>query len=143
MFLDLEGRRVLVVGAGPVALRKTRGLLDAGARVTVVAPKFVPEFDSLPIERIEREFDHRDLDGAALAFAATNVREVNRRVGDAAKRLGIPVNVADAPGECAFIVPASIRREHVQIAISTGGQSPSRAAEIRKKLEEWLDLMRP
>ncbi len=143
VFLDIRGQRALVIGAGPVALRKTRGLLEAGARVTVVAPAFHSDFDGLPVERIQHEFTDSDLDGAALVFAATDSREVNHRAAVLAKARGIPANIADAPAECTFLVPARIHRENLQIAISTGGKSPSRAAELRRKLEEWLDSMRP
>lgn len=143
IFLDLEGRRTIVIGGGQVALRKTRGLVEAGAQVTVISPLFHPEFEALPIHRIQREFDDGDIEGAALVFAATNHREVNRRIGELARRLGIPSNIADAPAECGFIVPARILSGDVQIAISTGGKAPARAALLRKKLEEWLTLMRP
>ncbi len=143
IFLDIAGRRAVVVGGGKIALRKTQGLVEAGAQVTVVSPSFVGEFDHLPVHCIQREFDDRDLDGATLAFAATNVRAVNRRVGEIARNLGIPANIADSPEECAFIVPARIHHDGVQIAISTGGQSPARAALLRKKLLEWLTRMRP
>lgn len=143
VFLDIRGQRALVIGAGLVALRKARGLLESGALVTVVAPVFHPGFDALPVERLAREFTDSDLDGAALVFAATDSRAVNRRAGELAKARGIPANIADAPNECTFLVPARIHRENLQIAISTGGKSPSRAAYLRRRLEEWLDGMRP
>ena len=143
IFLDLTNRRVVVIGGGKVALRKARGLVEAGARVTVVAPRFDSGFDGLPIERSERPFEDRDIDQAALVFAATGDREVNRRAGEIARAAGIPANIADAPGECGFIVPSRIRRDNLQIAISTSGEDPALAAELRRKLEEWLDLMRP
>jgi siroheme synthase-like protein len=73
-----------------------------------------------------------------LAFAATDDRRVNRRIGVEARRRGIPVNVADAAEECDFIVPARVRRGAVQIAISTGGRSPRLAAELRRRLDEAL-----
>jgi siroheme synthase-like protein len=141
VFLNLHDQPVLVIGAGKVALRKTRGLLEAGARVTVVSPQFDPEFDGLPVHRIHREFEPPDLEGARLVFAATNARNVNQQAGELARTRGIPANIADSPAECAFIVPARINRQDVQIAISTGGESPSRAAALRRKLEEWLNLM--
>jgi precorrin-2 dehydrogenase/sirohydrochlorin ferrochelatase len=143
VFLDMEQRRAVVIGGGAVALRKVQGLLEAGARVTVVSPGFDPGFEGLTVDRAGREFAESDLDGAALVFASTNVREVNRRIGELARARGIPANIADAPAECGFIVPARIRRAGLQIAISTGGEDPARAASARKKLEELLDLMRP
>ncbi|HUB32618.1 MAG TPA: bifunctional precorrin-2 dehydrogenase/sirohydrochlorin ferrochelatase [Bryobacteraceae bacterium] len=138
IFLDLRGRPVLVVGAGTVALRKARGLVEAGAVVTVVAPMWLPEFDGLPVRRVERRFRPADLDGAALVFAATNDRAVNRRVGAGARRRGIFANIADAAAECDFIVPARLERDGTQIAVSTGGRSPRLAAELRRKLESLL-----
>jgi siroheme synthase-like protein len=139
VFLDLAGRSVLVVGAGPVALRKTRGLLEAGARVTVVAPEWLPEFEPLAVRLEQRRFRISDLDGAFLVFAATNDRRVNRRIGDGAKRRGIPVNVADRAAECDFIVPARVRRGRLQAAVSTGGANPRLAARLRRELERLLD----
>lgn len=138
IFLDLTGRPVLVAGAGKVALRKTRGLVEAGARVTVVAPAFRPEFESMPVRRIRRGFRPSDLSGMSLAFTATDDREVNRRVAREAKRRGVPVNVADAPAECDFLVPARVRKGNLQIAVSTGGQSPRLAAALRRKLSSSL-----
>lgn len=143
IFLDLEGRRAVVIGGGKVALRKARGLVEAGAAVTVISPRFDPEFETLEVEKVEREFLDSDVEGAALVFAATDVRQVNQRVGVRAGALGIPANIADAPAECIFIVPARVRHDDLQIAISTGGEDPSRAASIRAKLENWLKLMRP
>src|SRR5690349_12848987 len=84
IFLNLEGRPAVVVGAGRVALRKVRGLVEAGARVTVVAPRSEPEFAALPLRMVARRFRASDLKGAALVFAATDDRKVNRRIGIAA-----------------------------------------------------------
>ena len=138
IFLDLKDRPVLVVGAGKVALRKARGLVEAGARVTVVAPEWEPEFEDLPVRRIARRFRASDLGGVQLVFAATDDRLTNHRVGVAAKGRGIFANIADSATECDFIVPARVQRGAVQIAVSTGGESPRLSAELRRKLEEVL-----
>ena len=138
IFLDLDGKPVLVVGAGKVALRKTKGLLEAGAAVTVIAPRIRPEFANLPVTLVRRPFRPADLRGAVLAFAATDDRRVNQAVMLAARGRGIPVNVADSRRECTFIVPARITRRNIQIAISTGGESPRVAAALRRKIEENL-----
>jgi precorrin-2 dehydrogenase / sirohydrochlorin ferrochelatase len=138
IFLDLQDRPVLVVGAGNIALRKTRGLLEAGARVTVVAPDWEPEFEELPVRLVRRRFRATDLTGAMLVFAATDDRLANHRVGIAAKGTGVFANIADSAGECDFVVPARLHRAGIQIAISTGGESPRVSAELRKKLEELL-----
>jgi siroheme synthase-like protein len=138
IFLDLKDRAVLVVGAGRVALRKTRGLLEAGARVTVVAPEFETEFENLPVRLIRRRFRASDLANAMLVFAATDDRLTNHRIGIAAKGKGVFANIADSAEECDFIVPARVLRTGVQIAVSTGGENPRLSAELRKKLEEIL-----
>ena len=138
IFLDLKDRAVLVAGAGKVALRKTRGLVEAGARVTVVAPEVLPDFATLPVRVHRRRFRASDLAGAVLVFAATDDRAVNRRIGVAASRRGVFANIADSAAECAFLVPARVRRGDVQIAISTGGRSPRLAAELRRKLDALL-----
>lgn len=139
VFLDVRGKPVVVVGAGKVALRKTRGLLEAGARVTVVAPRCEPEFERLPVTLLRRAFKPTDLDGAFLAFTATDDREVNRAAARAARARGIPVNVADAREECDFLVPSRLRRGKLQVAVSTGGEDPRRAAAVRRRIEQLLD----
>src|SRR5947207_9695799 len=117
IFLDLKDRPVLVVGAGTVALRKTKGLLAAGARVTVVAPRHLREFEKLAVRLVEREFRTSDLSGAALVFAATDDRLTNHRIAIAAKGRGMFANIADSAEECGFIVPARLTRDGVQIAV--------------------------
>jgi siroheme synthase-like protein len=138
VFLDLKDRPVLVVGAGKVALRKTRGLLEAGARVTVVAPEWQDEFEQLPVRLVQRRFRASDLATCMLVFAATDDRLTNHRIGIAAKGKAIFANIADSAGECDFLVPSRLERNGIQIAISTGGESPRLSAELRKKLEDVL-----
>ena len=129
---------MLVVGAGKVALRKTRGLLEAGARVTVVSPECEPEFEDLPVRLVRRRFRASDLANALLVFAATDDRLTNHRIGIAAKGRGVFANIADSPEECGFVVPARLHRGEIHIAISTGGHSPRLTAELRRKLDEIL-----
>jgi siroheme synthase-like protein len=139
VFLDLRGKPVLVVGAGKVALRKTRALLDAGAKVTVVAPEWNPEFEALPVQLLRRQFASADVNGVHLVFAATDKRAVNHAASAAARARGIPANVADAREECDFLVPARVRRGALQIAISTSGEDPGKAAALRRTIEQFLD----
>ena len=127
-----------MVGAGKVALRKTRALVEAGARVTVVAPECEPEFESLPVRIVPRRFRASDLSGCVLVFAATNDRLANHRIGIAARGKGVFANIADSAEECQFLVPARLQRGNVQLAISNGGENPRVSADLRKKLEELL-----
>jgi siroheme synthase-like protein len=138
VFLNLKDRPVLVVGAGKIALRKTRGLLEAGARVCVVAPEWDPQFESLPVKLIPRRFRAADLANCVLVFAATDDRMVNHRIAIAAKGKGVLANVADSAEECDFLVPARLERRGMQIAVSSGGANPRLSAELRDKLERVL-----
>jgi precorrin-2 dehydrogenase/sirohydrochlorin ferrochelatase len=136
IFLDLSGRRCVVVGGGEVANRKARKLLQARAEVVVISPELRPELESVATEIHRRPYEAGDLEGACLAFAATDAREVNAAVADEAEERGIPVNVADRPSEGDFALPSVLRRGRLQVAVSTGGASPTLARRIRGELEE-------
>lgn len=142
VFLDLTGMEVLVVGAGKVALRKVRGLVEAGARVTVVSPVAEPEFGALAASGVDwkaRCFDWEDVQDQVLVYAATDDRAVNRAVAEAAREKGIWVNVADALEECSFLVPARIRKGDLQVAVSTSGRDPRIAVTLRQQIEGLLE----
>ncbi len=140
MFLKLEGRQCLVVGAGKVGEPKIAGLLDTGARVVVVSLEATPAVREWAragkIELDVRAFSPEDLDGAFLAIVATNSRTLNERVFLEAQRRGVLCNVVDVPDLCDFFYPAVVRRGDLQIAVSTAGQSPSLAQKIRQQLEK-------
>ena len=140
MFLKLDGRNALVVGAGKVGEPKIAGLLETGARVRVVsldATATVREWARSGKIQLElRRFESADLDGAFLAIVATNSRTLNERVYHEARQRGILCNVVDVPDLCDFYYPSVVRRGDLQIAISTNGQSPSLAQKIRQQLEK-------
>jgi len=129
--LDLEGRRVLVVGGGPVAREKVEGLLDCGALVTVVAPEIDPELDRPDVELLRREYRSADLEGRLLVVAATSTPSVNRQVFHDAEARGLLCNVVDVPDLCSFILPAVHRQGPIAVAVSTGGASPALAQRLR------------
>jgi len=139
IFVKLEGRPVLLVGAGPIAESKIGGLLSAGAVVTVVAPDATPGIQKLAedgkIFWHQRVFDSRDLDGMTLVVAAVP-REVARLIYEEAQIRGILVNSVDDPDNCDFYYPAVVNRGDLQIAISTAGHSPALAQRIRIELEQ-------
>ncbi|HOF87703.1 MAG TPA: bifunctional precorrin-2 dehydrogenase/sirohydrochlorin ferrochelatase [Armatimonadota bacterium] len=134
LFLDVRGKRCLVVGAGTVALRKVEGLREAGAEVLVVAPDGVPMPAGVTWHR--RPFRETDVDGAWLVIAATADRAVNAAVARAADARRIWVNVADMPDESTAIMPAVVRRGALCIALSTAGSSPAFIRRLRLRLEE-------
>ena len=119
LFIELEGRRCLVVGAGPVARRKAAALGEFGAKVDMVAPE------------LNHPFREADLDGAALGVAATDDGELNARVSALARARSIPVNVVDDPARCTFFFPAIFRKGPLVAAFSTGGTLPVAARMMR------------
>ena len=146
MFMDLSGRRCVVVGGGSVANRKARKLLQARAEVVVISPKILPELESVAVDIKRRPYEPGDLSGAYLAFTATDSRKVNAAVAREANERGIPVNVADQPSEGDFALPSTLRRGGLQVAVSTGGASPTLARRIRAELEktfgpEWAGIV--
>ncbi|HMD59083.1 MAG TPA: bifunctional precorrin-2 dehydrogenase/sirohydrochlorin ferrochelatase, partial [Steroidobacteraceae bacterium] len=139
VFLDLRGRLVLVVGGGPIAARKITTLRRAGARIRLVAPQLCAALQELvatkPIEYRRAEFAAADLDGSALAVAATGLRTVNRAVRDAAERQGIWVNAVDDPDSSNCLLPAIIDRSPILIAVGTSGRAPTLARRVRTLIE--------
>lgn len=145
IFLDVTGRRCVVVGGGEVAARKVESLLAAGAHVTVVspslaAPTLAAAMDRRLVTHIAREYRRGDIAGCALAYAATDDRDLHRALADEARALGIPLNVVDVPELCSFIAPAVVKRGSLQIAISTEGAAPAFAARLRRELEKQFGI---
>ncbi|MDQ6926643.1 MAG: bifunctional precorrin-2 dehydrogenase/sirohydrochlorin ferrochelatase [Candidatus Eremiobacteraeota bacterium] len=138
--LKLSGRRCLVVGGGEIALEKVEGLLACDAGVTLVAPEACEALHRLAAEgSIQwecRPYEPRDLQGAFLAIAATNVSEVNIGVYEDAERRAMLVNIVDVPPLCNFILPAIVRTGPLAIAISTAGASPALAKRMKREVAE-------
>jgi len=139
IFLELSGRRAVVVGGGAVAVRKAQSLLAAGARLVVVAERI----DNMPTalcrdknaELIKSRYSKDYLAEAVLAIAATNNHQLNRRIYKDCQKLEVLCNVVDEPELCDFFVPAVVKRGGLQIAVGTEGHCPAYAGHIRKKLE--------
>jgi uroporphyrin-III C-methyltransferase len=142
IFLKLDGRSGLLVGAGTVALEKIGSLLRTGIVLRVVAPEARPEIRQLAadgkLKWIEREFNERDLDGQFIVIAATDKPEVNQAVYRAAVERGIPCNSVDDIPNCDFFFGSVVRRGDLQIAISTAGESPAFAQRLRREIDEQL-----
>lgn len=140
--LSLCGRACLLVGGGVVAERKAEGLLEAGARLTVVSPHLTPRLLALAedarLRWIPREYAHGDVTGFVLVVGATDDATVNTRLVAEARERGAWVNCADDPAHCDFILPAVVRRGAVTVAVSTGGTSPAMARLLREELEEII-----
>ena len=149
VYLNLRGRRCVIVGGGAVAEGKISRLLDSGAKICVVSPDAtagIQQFEANGAVRWEqRTYRPGDLEGAFIAIAATNVREVNRRIFEEAEERGVMLNAVDDPPNCSFIAPSIVQRGPVTLAISTGGVSPALARKLRESLQHsaelaWADL---
>lgn len=140
IYLEIGGRRVLVVGAGSVAARKAESLCSAGAKVLVVARQIQPEFkqicSKLDIKIIQDEYSKKYLEKVVLAIAATNDNELNSRIYKDCKERNVICNVVDVPEFCDFYVPAIVKRGPLQIAVGTDGKSPALSGKIRRQLEK-------
>ena len=142
IFVELAGRRCLVIGGGREAQRKVQGLLAAGGDITVIAPKLTPDLQRLLAEgRIDlqqREYQEGDVEGYEMVMVATDDGAVNAQVAAEGKRRRVWVNAADDPKNCDFILPAVVRRGRITIASSTGGASPALARRLREELEAYM-----
>ena len=140
IFLELAGRRVVVIGGGPVAVRKAQGLLAAGARLVVVSRHVDDTLTALcqgtNAELIKSRYSKDYIAGAVLAIAATGNPQLDKQIYKDCQELEILCNVVDEPELCDFFVPAVVKRGDLQIAIGTEGHSPAYAGPIRKKLEQ-------
>ena len=137
VFLKLAGRRVLVVGAGPVAASKLAALLEADALVTVVAPDVVEEIAAAPVQIVRRAFEPRDLDGVCFVVAAAPP-EVNRQVSAAAEPRGLFVNAVDDMENASVYLGAVVRKAGITMAMSTDGEAPALVGLMREALEQLL-----
>ena len=150
IFLKLDGRRCLVVGAGRIGEEKIKGLLRAGAEVHIVSPRATPRVRAWARDQQvtwkKRAFLTADLRAVFLVVAATSSPELHARIHREAKRRAILCNAVDDPENCDFYYGAIVRRGPLQIAISTSGHSPALAQRIRKQLakqfgteyKDWL-----
>jgi siroheme synthase-like protein len=142
LFLNIQGKKCVVVGGGKVALRKVMKLMEYGASIEVISTELCSELADLSgngkIYTIRRSYRVSDLRKAWLAFAATDDRSTNKLIAEEAKSRGIPVNVADDAESSDFIVPSSVNRGEITIAVSTNGISPALSRKIRMRLEEAI-----
>lgn len=153
IFFKLEERPCLVAGAGNIAAPKIDSLLRAGGRVTVVAPRALPELaaraEAGEFVWHQREFAVTDLEDAFLVIAATDLQAVNHTVAEEARARKVLCNSVDDPPDCDFFYPSVVRRGDLQIAISTAGKSPALAQRLRREIDAlvpqdtgaWLDSL--
>ncbi len=140
VFLDIAGKRCVIIGGGKVAERKCMPLLRAGAKVRIISPEITSFLRRQRakgiLEHIDRNYRTGDIKTAFLVVVATDSAKINRKIVADAESGGVLLNVVDNPSMCNFIVPSVLRRGHLTIAVSTGGVSPAMARTIRKGLEQ-------
>jgi siroheme synthase-like protein len=140
IYLDLTGKRCVVIGGGEVAERKVQGLTESDANVTVISPEATEYIrrssEAGSLAWAPREYREGDLTGAFLAIAATDRRSVNEAIAAEATKEKVVLNVVDDPPLCTFIAPSVVRRGVVTLAVSTGGASPALARKLRESLED-------
>lgn len=149
VYMNLAGKRCVIVGGGTIAQGKIAALRQAGAIITLISPDATPGIQKAAqmgdVEWLARKYQPGDLEGAFIAVAATNVWHVNREIYEEADRMGVLLNVVDDPDLCTFIAPSIVKRGPVTLAISTGGASPALARKMRETLAndaslKWADL---
>lgn len=142
--LRLEGRPVLLVGGGSIAEARARELVEAGARLTVVAPNVAPSVRQLAAEGrltlLERAYVQGDVRGARLVFTATDDLRVTHAVAEEARALGVLLNAADEPELCDFTLPSVGRRGPITVAVSTAGHAPALARQLRQRFSAQVGL---
>lgn len=142
IYLDLTNAQAVVIGAGSVAARKVKTLLQAGANVKVVTKAVESDFQEicqgLPIEVVISDYSQSHLEDAFLVIAATDDHDLNTRIYNDCQSMKILCNVVDVPHLCNFYVPSIVRRGDLQIAISTNGKCPAYAAHLRRTFEKLI-----
>jgi len=153
IFLNLAGKKCLVIGGGNVAERKVATLLEYEADVTVVSPEASESIRNWAFQGLirwrARYFQMEDLEGVFVAFSATGDQELNRKISARCRERNILINAVDDPPNCDFYVPSTLRRNSLCLAISTEGKSPLLAAKLRREMEsiitdeygEWVEIL--
>lgn len=142
IFVNLKGRRIVVVGGGDTAYRRAKALIRFGAEVRIIAPKISPEITKLVRDGealwLQAEFEPQLLKGADLVVAATNLREINHAVGEAAKKMLILVNVADSRAESSFLFPAVIQSDSLVAGVVAADNDCAAVKRAAQRLLERL-----
>lgn len=142
IFIDLKDKDCLVVGGGPVGVRKALTLEKCGAKVRLISDRITQGMERLKettVSIIQKEYEKDDIKGMFLVFAATNHADTNRSIQWDARQAGMLCNVADDPDKSDFIVPSSLNRGDLIVSVSTSGASPAMARKIRQELEKFFD----
>lgn len=139
--LDIDKMKITIIGGGKVAYRKATNFLDFNKKVTVVSNEFIEEFEEIKekIEMIYNKYDEKYIEDSFVVVAATNDKKINHEIGVYCNQKGKLVNVVDDKELSNFTVPSYVKRGELLLSVSTGGNSPSLSAKIKRELEEKYD----
>ncbi|MDR3194705.1 MAG: bifunctional precorrin-2 dehydrogenase/sirohydrochlorin ferrochelatase [Tannerella sp.] len=137
--IRIDGRAIVLIGGGRVALHKAAVLSRYTSTAKVVAPEFHPGFDALPFERVRKAYEPSDLDGAFLVYICTGRRELNAAVKAECERRQLLASVCDNPGECDFISPAIHREGHLTVAVSSDARDVRRSIRVRNRIRQLTE----
>ncbi len=135
-YIELRGKRGVIIGGGSIARRKIEKLLPFGSSLIVIAPEIDDEILTLPVMVVRRRFLESDLDGAFFVIAATDDSRLNARIADLCHTRAILCNVVDDPAHCSFIFPALVKTDEATVGISTNGTCPGFARLLRERIEK-------
>lgn len=143
IFIDLSEKHIVVVGAGKIASRRVRTLLEFAGKITVVAPEISEEILAMagkgPVQLKRRAFEETDLDDADMVFAITDDKELNKIIGALCKEKKIPVNTSHDKDLCDFYFPGVVQKENVVVGVTASGKDHKQAKEVTEKIREVLD----
>ena len=145
IFIDLSEKHIVVVGAGKIASRRVRTLLEFAGKITVVAPEISEEILAMagkgPVQLKRRAFEEADLDGADMVLAITDDKELNQTIGALCREKGIPVNTSHNKDLCDFYFPGVVQKENVVVGVTASGKDHTQAKAVTEKIREALDDM--
>ena len=145
IFIDLSEKHIVVVGAGKIASRRVRTLLEFAGKITVVAPEISEEILAMagkgPVQLKKRAFEEADLDGTDMVLAITDDKELNKKIGTLCKEKKIPVNTSHDKDLCDFYFPGVVQKENVVVGVTASGKDHKQAKEVTEKIREALDNM--
>lgn len=137
--LDINGKSIVLIGGGKVALHKLATLIKSKADITIIAPEISLAIDQMDVSIIKREYEASDLDQAFLVYACTNNRELNKKIQHEAMDRGILINVVDDPSLSDFISPAVFQKDEAIIAVYTNGKNPVLSRDVKNFLKDNWD----
>lgn len=139
--INIEGRRIIIIGGGRVGLHKATILERFTDRATVISPEFREGFSQLPFTLVRKHYEPSDLDGAFLVYICTEDAQLNRQIKRDAEARGVLASVCDSPGLCDFTSPAIFRKDNLTVAVASDARDVHRSMSIRDAIRDNFDYL--